>query len=260
MEPRIPLPNYIEQRIRRSIPDDMCVVPGSTPVVSFGNSITANVATLGLNPSKIEFLDRNGNELQGSKRRLATHRSLGVTDLGSAPREVIEEVFSDCNLYFDRNPYRKWFDQLEKILDCSNFSYYNGTACHLDLVQWATNPTWGSLKPKSAQEKLIQADLGFLKKQLSQDNIQVVLVNGSGVINELKQRIDTRLDEVEPIKGIGRFATRIYEGVILGDVRIVAWSTNIQSSYGVSNELRKELASRVSSLTEKCLTYPKDSF
>ena len=35
----------------------------STPVVAFGNARVARVATLGLNPSCIEFLNRAGQEL-----------------------------------------------------------------------------------------------------------------------------------------------------------------------------------------------------
>ena len=250
MQEMTELPNYIAHRIRRSIPRESFVVPGSTPVVSFGNAITSSVATVGLNPSRVEFLDRSGAELVGSFRRLATHCSLGVNDLSSAPIDTIKEVFSDCNSYFDRNPYRQWFDQLEQILKHSGFSYYNGTACHLDLVQWATDPTWGRLKPRSLREELIRADSTFLREQLSRENIQLVFVNGSGVISELKRRFDTQLTEVDSIRGMGHADTRIFEGSILDGVRVVAWSTNLQSSFGVSSELRSELASRISRLTK----------
>lgn len=60
------VPDYIEQRIRRPVPADSCVVPGSTPVVAFGDARAATVATLGLNPSRKEFLDEIGvsNELR----------------------------------------------------------------------------------------------------------------------------------------------------------------------------------------------------
>ena len=89
------IPDYIEQRIRRPIPADSCVVPGSTPVVAFGNARAAIVATLGLNPSKLEFLDDSGNELVERMRRLATHRSLGIFDLSNAPTSKIEQVLRD---------------------------------------------------------------------------------------------------------------------------------------------------------------------
>lgn len=46
------IPAYIEARIRRSPPKRTCVVPGSTPVLAFGDAPSACVATLGLNPSE----------------------------------------------------------------------------------------------------------------------------------------------------------------------------------------------------------------
>ena len=75
------IPPYIETRIRRSPPERSCIVPGSTPVLAFGDARSARVATLGLNPSRIEFLDKAGVLLEGDNRRLATHASLGLSDL-----------------------------------------------------------------------------------------------------------------------------------------------------------------------------------
>jgi hypothetical protein len=142
-----PIPEYIETRIRRPPPPNSSVVPGSTPVLSFGDAQRATVATLGLNPSRVEFLDQHGNELTVNARRLATHNSLGTSDLVAAPIEIVSKVLEGCNGYFHRNPYRRWFDQLHPVLTACAASYYDGSACHLDLVQWATDPTWGKLKP-----------------------------------------------------------------------------------------------------------------
>jgi hypothetical protein len=71
--------------IRRSAPEGAYVVPGSTPVLAFGDARTARVATLGLNPSRIEFTDEAGVFLQGNRRRLTTHPSLAFSDLADAP-------------------------------------------------------------------------------------------------------------------------------------------------------------------------------
>lgn len=245
------VPNYIEQRIRRPASPNSCIVLGSTSVVSFGDATRAKVATLGLNPSRAEFLE-NGAELLESYRRLSTHRSLGTTDLASASMDTIMEVFGDCNSYFTRNPYRRWFDPLERILEGLGVSYYNGTACHLDLVQWATDPTWRNLKPRAIRDKLIAADSEFLVEQLRRENIQLVLVNGSGVINELKRLGDAMLEKIEPIVWFGnkgkRNVTHIYDGTIASGVRAIAWSTNLQSSWGVTTEFGEALAQRVSDL------------
>ena len=238
------IPEYIERRIRRPAPVDCRVVPGSTPVVVFGQTRTARVATLGLNPSKVEFLDRRGNELQGVHRRLATHSSLGISNLSDAPLSVVIQVLRECDTYFLRNPYRRWFDQLERILASCSASYYDGTACHLDLVQWATDPTWGGLTEGTRLE-LLRSDVPFLMEQLANENIRVILVNGSGVINQLQTHTDADLDEVDPIVGFGHTKTRLFVGSILGRIKIVGWSTNIQSSFGVTRELRSEIARRV---------------
>jgi hypothetical protein len=52
----LPIPDYIKKRIDRPTPTDACVVLESTPVVSFGDASKARVATLGLNPSRREFI------------------------------------------------------------------------------------------------------------------------------------------------------------------------------------------------------------
>jgi len=56
------VPAYIEARIRQLPPAGAPVLPGSTPVVASGDVRKATVATLGLNPSKREFLHANGEE------------------------------------------------------------------------------------------------------------------------------------------------------------------------------------------------------
>jgi hypothetical protein len=174
------IPGYIETRIKQPKPDGLAVVPGSTPVVAFGDVQSATVAALGLNPSRREFLDGHGKELTGAKRRLETLLSPGEDDLAVASADAIRMVFEGCNNYFDRCPYRKWFDVLEKVLRPLGASYYERTACHLDLVQWATDPTWGKLQPANTQS-LIEADLLFLCQQLSRESIRLLLLNGSAV-------------------------------------------------------------------------------
>ena len=250
----IEIPDYIERRIRRPIPPGLCVVPGSTPVVAFGNARTAKVATLGLNPSSREFQDSSGQDLVGCFRRLATHRSLGVCDLAIAPPATIAQVLEDCNEYFQRNPY-EWFNQLEPILNACGVSYCDGSVCHLDLVQWATKPTWGGLCP-SVRRCLLDDDAQFLREQLSNENIELLLVNGSGVACPLQEMFETEfkelcLDELGLIPGFGKNRTRLFTGSVLSEVRVVAWNVNLQSPYGVTPELKAALAERVAQLTQE---------
>ena len=234
------IPSYIEQRIRCPVPPDSCVVPDSTPVIAFGNARTATVATLGLNPSKHEFL-RDGKELVDPDRRLATLQSLGTSDLVNAPESIVAQVLQDCDSYFVRNPYCWWFDQLEAVLQGCGISYYDGSACHLDLVQWATNPTWGKL-PKVLQNNLIDADAGFLRQQLTNESVKLLLVNGKSVIDQLQRKCGARLTEVDRI---GNYNTRFVVGRVFDGVCVVGWSTNLQSSFGITTEWKAVIASRV---------------
>jgi hypothetical protein len=238
------MPNYIEERIRKKVPMNSCIIYGSTPVVSFGNSRSATVATLGLNPSRLEFLDRRGTELIDSSRRLSTHRSLGITDLSIASSAIISQVVDECDNYFYHNPYHKWFNQLELILNACNVSYYDGSACHLDLVQWATDPTWGKLQP-ATRYQLLQDDKQFLLDQLANENIRLLLVNGRGVWSQLQFITDAEFKEHDRIETPGRISTQLYTSTILGRVSVVAWSTNLQSSRGVTKEQKSEIARRV---------------
>lgn len=240
------IPDYIERRIRRPIPADSFVIPGTTPVVAFGDISQARVATLGINPSWFEFLDSKREKLVDSARRLATHQSLGVSDLANAPAEVIGKVLADCNGYFQRNPYRRWFDQLEPVLKACGASYYDGTACHLDLVQWSTNPTWGKLSTE-VKRRLLQDDAPFLLEQLTNENIELLLLNGRMVVSTMRKQRITTLDEF----GLAHQDTRLFTGMVQDRVQVVGWSTNLQSSWRVTPKLKKAIAERVGELAGK---------
>ena len=54
------------------------VIPWSCPIPSFGDPYRSRVGTLGINPSNREFVDRYGNELEGTARRLHTLHSVTV--------------------------------------------------------------------------------------------------------------------------------------------------------------------------------------
>jgi hypothetical protein len=91
------IPTYVLARVRRFIPLGSCVMPGSTPVVAFGYARRATVVTLGLNPSRIEFLDHHGYELAESRHRIETCQSLSVGQLADAPDDVVERVVAGCD-------------------------------------------------------------------------------------------------------------------------------------------------------------------
>jgi len=220
---------YIEARVRREWPDNAQVVAGSTPVISFGDATKARVATLGLNPSRCEF-----------------NRNRGLAAWGSTAQQVID----GCHQYFQRNPYRQWFDRLESVLTGFDASYYDGSACHLDLVQWATDPTWARLAAP-LRTRLMNDDVPFLIQQLqANDNIQVLLVNGRGALDQLRARLPVRnFQEVATISGLSHQPAVLSSGRLFSRIQVLGWTTNLQSSFGVRQALwTTELPHRLRSI------------
>src|SRR5688500_17074868 len=104
--------------VRRPVPIQCSVVPGTTPVVAFGDPGTAEVATLGINPSWAEFC-ADGALLGEGKRRLADAVSVGLEDLEDASDDQVRQIVEACAYYFDVRPYWRWFGVLEKVLGAS---------------------------------------------------------------------------------------------------------------------------------------------
>jgi hypothetical protein len=239
------IPPYIQDRIRCPPPDGCCIIARSTPVVSFGDVRKARIATLGLNPSRIEF-EQNGVELDGASRRFETTRSLGVSALVDAPSDAVAAVFQRCNDYFCGNPYRRWFNRLEPIVNSLKSSYYDGTACHLDLSQWATDPTWNGL-PNTTRTRLQRLDGPFLVRQLESERIEVLLLNGAAVVNGFLSVLGGTLDLLTETVVDRKVTTKLWRGRYNG-ITVIGWSTNLPSSFGVTRKLSTELAYRVAYL------------
>ena len=241
------LPVYLIDMVRRATPAAN-VVSGSTPVVAFGDPFVATVATLGINPSGREFVEK-GKLLDGPSRRLATLRSLGAENLASLTDEQVREVIEDCARYFDqdRNPYGRWFNPLDKLLRASvGASYYDRSACHLDLVQWATDPIWGKVADRTRQELLVDG-LPHLRALLKFGSTDLVLLNGRQVLTQVEAVGLVELAECGTMPLRDRSCS-LYVGESDG-VRYVGWSTNLQSSFGVSNEFKGRLAGWVADVT-----------
>lgn len=113
------------------------------------------------------------------------------------------------------------------------------SACHLDLVQWATNPIWSAIGEVEVQRTLVEDGLPHLRAQLTRENVRLVLLNSRQV---LRQVIDTRLASLTQVGDIpfGTNRRRLFAGSGEG-VRWVAWSTNLQSSRGVTTALKDAL-------------------
>lgn len=155
------IPKYVLDRIQQHpIPFDLCVRPDCAPVISDGDPSKARIATIGINPSG------KGGGLPGA--------SLSP-----------EDVVNHCNEYFRRRVYR-WFISLEEMLNELGFTYYGGSACHLDLVKWSTEPVWSELCT-SVRYTLLEADRDFFARQVNEnENIGLLLATNLTVIRELE--------------------------------------------------------------------------
>ena len=224
--------NLLLQRIMKSPPMKEYITPGSTPVVAFGNPMTANVATIGINPSSREFLDAKGQLLPEENRRLADFQSLGIKSHKEINESVAKRVLEESNSYFRRDEsVYKWFEPLQTyVLDPVKASFRDSTASHLDLVQWSTAPVWGSIKDAKAQDLLIQDDIRFLGELLKAASYKVVFMNGSTVVKTLEKfgLVEIEQDGWTPL-GKGTKKSALWKGRVIGsDAVCLGWSLNLQ--------------------------------
>lgn len=215
-------------RTKESYPENAPVVQGSTPVVAFGDCMLARVATLGINPSYEEFQYDNGQTLAESDKRLVDHETLGG-DFQSGLNDLqAKDVIAGCANYFKKRPY-SWFDEIENVvLKPNGIDYKSGEACHLDVIQWATNPVWSKIPNQSECKSLLERDSEFLKFQISSQDYDFVFLNGDTVIKQIKSLnlVKLRLAGLTPF-GHGPRKSRLWLGEF-GKTRFIGWNLNIQ--------------------------------
>lgn len=221
-------PDYLVERALQVPGPGLCVVAGSTPVVAFGDPVAASVATLGINPSGREFLDGAGGLLGGRERRLATLASFDVGCYEDLTPAHGESVVDECASYFERRPYGRWFDPLDRVLrGALGVSYHDRTACHLDLVQWATDPVWSGLGD-GVRNALLRQDAAFLRRQLARPDLRLVVVNGGAVVDQTQALGLVRWRKVDTLSGP---PVQVLVGEANG-TRFVGWTCNLQSTPG----------------------------
>lgn len=234
----------LERRLRSPAPPGTPVVPGSTPVPAFGDFTTARVATLGLNPSRAEFLSRSGELLAGAEARFVTLPALRLASLQDASTDALTRVMEGTRRYFQNRPYLGWFGRLDSLLRISGATYFDGSACHLDLAHWATDPVWAKLSP-GARGALIEDGLSFLMWQLTTFSIAHVFLNGRGVCLAVEKRLGVKLKELETLPGPLGKPAKLYFGQLADGPIFIGWSVNLQSSFGVTKDFSARLAQRL---------------
>ncbi|MEW8232255.1 MAG: hypothetical protein AB2745_18180 [Candidatus Thiodiazotropha endolucinida] len=233
------------------------VIPYSSPIPCFGNPLTSTFATLGINPSNREFIDSNGVELTGQKRRFHTLSSLDINSWEEARSTHISKLISSCGNYFKRNPYDIWFNDLELILSRSNATYYGSdpNACHLDLVPYATSNKWSSLTNKQ-KNILLQHSGDTLANIVKASPIKYLILNGTSVVKIFEQFTNTKFTKrINTEWKLHRNNTSYVQGYsytgevdsisntkLKKSITIFGFNHNIQSSFGVTKKVKSSIS------------------
>lgn len=222
----------IEKLMTLQPPKGIGIIPGSTPVISFGDFTTARVATLGINPSSREFLS-NGKLITSSKKRLVDFEVLGNDASFPLSRDHASHVWESCTLYFNtNNTYWAWFKPLANLLSATGpFSYVDGSACHLDLSPWATDPVWGKLSKEQKQE-LVKDGLSLLNWQTQHNQLDAIIFNGRQVYKVIKEFTDIKITAIEPLHyqaGGKDLTSDLVTGVGPLGQKVLGWTLNLQN-------------------------------
>jgi len=209
------------------------IVPFSTPVVSFGNPAKARVLTVGINPSSLEFLTAGKNKtvLPIGEKRLTDLEVLGISNPEHLTEEMAQRVIAGCYEYFDKSskPYMTWFKHLDLHVNrYFGARYEEGNACHLDLVQWATDPVWGNIEDLEVRDQLLEGDSDFLRHQIDTAEPEVVFINGKLVFEQLTSLniVEAKATEVVfyETKNGKSLPVKFYSGVTRKGINVVGWS------------------------------------
>ena len=237
------------------------VITWACPVPYFGDLLNSRIATVGINPSNLEFVDAKGNELTFAERRFPTLKSLKINDWSAASMAHISEIEEACKYYFARNPYDNWFKRLDFLISGTSSSYYfpASNACHLDLVPYVTSLKWSALS-SIQQSSLLEVSAGIIGELLKNSSVEILVLNGKTVIQTLQKISGAKFNCVPmqswllPRKSKEGIMGYAYEGSInmLGNValgrniRILGYNHNIQSSFGITSYVQNQIRNWIS--------------
>ncbi len=164
-------------------------VPASLPVLFFGDLYTARIATIGINPSRQEFLSPSGVELEGSSRRFETLPSVGAPNRGALTEAQARRAVERMRAYYDSGkPVYAWFNGLIRVVEGMGYSFTERTAAHLDLVQEATDPVWSGLAgvDRGQAAAVLKRDTPFLRWQIETFPLRAVVCTSARVLREVR--------------------------------------------------------------------------
>lgn len=247
------------------------VIGWAGPVPFFGELSAAKVATVGINPSNLEFVSSGGAELDEEARRLHTLTSLGIPSWEAADGVHVRALVRECENYFARNPYRRWFDVLERSMAPSGYSYYPSgekRMCHLDLVPFATSKKWGFLPP-ACRRALVDQGREAMAEFIRDSPLEFLVLNGRSVVAEFEAFAGVELtaavrDEWSlPRRDGNRVDGMLYTGQIdrLGStelerpVQVIGYNHNLQSSFGVTSAAMRAIGEYIGEQIASATTY-----
>jgi len=91
------------------------------------------------------------------------------------------------------------------------------------------------------------ANIPFLRQQLAQEEIRLLLLNGTGIVRAYETHLGGHPSKVEFANG-GR--VEMFCGQANAKLMVVGWNINLQSSFGVSNAEITAIGQRVAQLAE----------
>jgi hypothetical protein len=230
------LKDFLLDKISEPLPTNINIVDKSIPIVFFGNVEKAEIATLSLNPSNIEF-EHNG------PRRCVDRKELNVLNHQKLTREQAEIVYESLLIFFKVNPYKTWFNPMNKLFQNKGYEYYNDKIVHLDISPWATSNKWDKL---SLEEKNSIIDTSIIKNVIEHRGIKKLFINGKTAFNVFYTTLNIEEKDIKKssfdyttVNGNNRNFS-IYETEIFG-CKIIAW--NIYIHQGCPQDLIKKIES-----------------
>lgn len=212
----------------------------------FGDLWAARVATVGINPSRREYTDRHGQELNGAARRFETLASLGAPDRSQLTAAQCERAIATMRAYFDPGkPSYAWFAPLARVVRGLGYEYGQRQAAHLDLVQEATDPTWSALlaqRPPEARA-LVERDTAFLRWQIDAFPVRTFVCNGRSPFDRVVAITGARIVARERL-------ARVTWSVALADVgsrpiAVVGWNIPLSRPAGLTAAAHVALGERL---------------
>jgi hypothetical protein len=179
----------ILNRVKRQIENDLNIMEGTIPIVYFGNYNSAKACTVSINPSQREFL-------HGNEKRMCLRKEFKKKDSEELTLENAQTILEYCNSYFKRKNPNPWFNELECFIKFFDYSYYNDSCVHLNLVQWCTTPIWSKIKDKNVKSEHLFNDIDVLETLLKNKNFEYIYLNGITVVSEFEKCFNTiKLDK-----------------------------------------------------------------